>query len=86
MKVRTSAFFVLILFLLCSCSQVKEEKAFSTYLSEVDSYIISGSTVSALELLKEIAPKSASPLEKLGVYRRFIQLGSAQRQDQGNNP
>lgn len=77
MKVRTSAFFVLILFLLCSCSQVKEEKAFSTYLSEVDSYIISGSTVSALELLKEIAPKSASPLEKLGVYRRFIQLGSA---------
>ena len=58
-----------------SCSSKKNHASFVTKLDMVDAYIASGNTKDALSLLKSLQKKANTPMNRIGVYKRYVTLG-----------
>ncbi len=57
-----------------SCSKT-QRSSFTTELDTVDSYISMQSNKDAIAVLKKLDKRASTPLEKLGVYKRYEKLG-----------
>ena len=60
---------------LSSCSVKDDSKGFMSAMDSVDIYIKNGDVNEALKLLKKSEKKAFSSYARLGVYRRYAQLG-----------
>ncbi len=67
------------LFVLAGCSSHSEGAAISTELGFVDILIGQGKTKEAMELLHQTEKLASTPLESMGVYKRYVTLGEADR-------
>lgn len=64
---------------LASCSSRSEGSSLVTRLELVDSMVASGSAQDAMKELKRLEKKAYSSYERLGIYRRYVHLGEAER-------
>lgn len=58
-----------------SCSSKVTVNSITTTLDEVDRYILLEQTKDAVKLLKKTDKKSLAPNIRLGIYKRYVQLG-----------
>lgn len=61
-----------------SCGNKSQEQSFTSKLDSVDNFISVGDYKSATNLLKKTAKQAKNPMDQIGVYRRYIQLGNIQ--------
>ena len=80
--VRKIAFVPLLLLLMgiffVSCSK-EDDSSFMTTMESVDIFIKNGETADALRLLKKSEKKAFSSFARIGIYRRYMQLGEEKR-------
>lgn len=67
------------IFVLAGCSSHSEGAAISTELGFVDILIGQGKTKEAMELLQRTEKLASTPLESMGVYKRYVTLGESGR-------
>lgn len=66
---------LLLCVLLClSCRVSSKEQSFSSQLDTVDALISTGDRTSAIKLLNKVSKKAFNALQRLGIYRRYLQL------------
>ena len=66
-------------FFFAACSSHSEGAAISTELGFVDILIGQGKTKEAMELLQKTEKLATTPLESMGVYKRYVTLGESDR-------
>ena len=78
MKNRAKKFFFLAgaaaLFTLSSCSFKSHASAVISMLDEADRYIAQNNPSDALKILNAVQKKIVSPMEAIGIYRRYVLL------------
>ena len=72
----TAALILVSLFVSCSSGQ---KTSFISKLDEIDVYIAAGNTGDALNQLKKSEKTARSPMDFLGLYRRYLLLGENQK-------
>ena len=74
-----SLFFLTGIFFV-SCSK-SEDSSFMSSLESVDIFIKNGDMSEAMRLLKKSEKKAYSSFARIGIYRRYMQLGEAKRDE-----
>jgi predicted negative regulator of RcsB-dependent stress response len=65
--------------MLVSCAVSVSDAAFLKHLDEIDAHIVSGSAKPALKILNKLNRGSYSVQQRLGLYKRYAQLGEFAR-------
>lgn len=74
-QILTVVFILFAGFFLASCAAKDDSKSFMTAMTSVDGFIKNGDVNEALKLLKKSEKQAFSSYARLGVYKRYVQLG-----------
>lgn len=78
-QILTVVFILFAGFLLASCAANDDSKNFMSAMTSVDIFIKNGDVNEALKLLKKSEKQAFSSYARLGVYKRYLQLGEDKR-------